>query len=169
MQIITPLLALLALQTAQPTDDAAVRLGKALAASSWTYSRPEGSTAYFVDFKVNDTKNRRVFVQASATELLSFRSHAIYTTVWVGSTLPNASIIDYTFAKPKKLGHFYIYKDAKGVYALRFGVQYESSDLLADPKADDPAVIRLRDTISFVNQVGQEVAEQVEKVLAKGG
>ena len=56
----------------------------------------------------------------------------------------------------KKLGHFYLFKDTKGTWALRFGAHFDATGLKDISEKSDTLATTLKDLIFFVNAVGEE-------------
>ena len=54
------------------------------------------------------------------------------------------------------MGHFYLFKDTKGTWAIRFGAHFDASELRETSQAGDRHVTTLKDLIYFVNAVGEE-------------
>lgn len=123
----------------------------------------QSGLSHLVSFENEDKQTRTVFVQITPSALLSWRSHLIYTTVWTGKEAPDEVSMRRIFSFTKKFGAFYIFKDSQGTYALRFGVNWDSS--LVPTPAAGPRVQELKEMIQFVNQVGEEA----EKLLATSG
>ncbi len=148
-------------QSAQPDAEAAkARMEAALTATGFTFSKTSSGLSFRLDF-TNGSKNTIVLVGNTPYSLRSYQAHMIYTTVWYSKDKPSDALIQRATLMSKKVGGFYGFKDAQGMWSIRFSVHYDISDLPAVPDKDQPAVKRLKDTIYFVNQVGQETEKEL--------
>lgn len=154
-----PLLAVVA-QSARPpaltAEQTRSRLRNCLDATGLHYSPSASGLSFTVKF-TNDKRSQTIFVSVADSTAGAVRAHMIYTTVWASQSVPpDETTLRKAVLASKKLGAFYIYKDAKGVWALRFGVAFDATDLGETSAKGDRAAVVLADTIQFVNAVGEE-------------
>lgn len=118
-----------------------------------------------LDFTHEDKKLQRIFIAKKAESVGDSKMVTIYSNVWIGKKEPPPeAILLKTINRAKKFGQFYIYKDSNGVYAMRFGAQFDLSTIPANPKEADKAVTQLKDMIYFVDQVGYESTIELAKL-----
>lgn len=158
-------LALTSLLFAQTTPPVAskpiMKLG--LEATGLIHGDSASKLSYVVNFTQPEERTRTVYVAVTPVEVGELKQHGIYTSVWnSGGTAPSGELVSKVFAMSKKTGHFYLFKDSKGNYDIRFGVHFNELDLPAAPKATDASVMRLKDLIYFVNQVGEETYQLIK-------
>lgn len=151
---------LVAAQTAKP-DAGVILMDKALKATTFTYAKSESGISFMVDFEHKTTATRRVYVSSTPVAALNFQSHLIYTDIWVGDVPPSNDLVEKAMSSVKKIGHFYLFKDSKDRYAIRFGANFDASTLRSEPKTDEAAVKALKDTIYFVDQVGEDAQKDI--------
>ncbi|MBX3462557.1 MAG: hypothetical protein KF830_05270, partial [Planctomycetes bacterium] len=77
--------------------------------------------------------------------------------VWAGKEPPDDALMRKVFTQTKKFGAFYLFADPKGSWSIRFGAQFDATDVPERPAKDDPGVATLRGLIEFVNVVGEEM------------
>ena len=83
--------------------------------------------------------------------------HNVYTTVWVSKDAPpDLATMQRVFALPKKLGAFYLFTDKQGAWSIRFGAQFDATDLPSELAADHPRSKELDSLVRFVDLVGEE-------------
>jgi hypothetical protein len=86
----------------------------------------------------------------------------VYTTVWVNvNSLPDEATMRKVFTQSKKLGSFYLFKDTKGTWAIRFGAHFDATGLKDTSEKGDTLSTTLKDLIYFVNTVGEETDKQL--------
>lgn len=164
---LTPLLAVsLALSQQPPVDSTAAKeqVKAALTATGLSFGTSQSGLSYTISFTHKDSPNRMVYVATSPAAILSMKTHVIYSNVWSSKEAPSEALTTKVFTMSKKLGFFYLYKDTNSVWAIRFGVHFDASELQSTPASDQASVQKLKDMIYFVNQVAQET----EKSLAAG-
>lgn len=151
------------LQT-QPADDGSALMNKALTASGFKFTKSASGLSYTVDFDHPEGKTQRVYVAAASGKAGGYPFHSIYGTSWTSKEQPSPKILEWVSSQVKKLGQFYVFKDSQGMWAIRFSVPFDASEFSAEPKADDPGVTRLKDTIYFVDQVADEASKELAKL-----
>jgi hypothetical protein len=155
MPALLPLLAATLLLTPQPllmsqppTDEA---LKKSLEATKLNFVVSPSGKSFTVLFDHVNNRKQTVYATVAQESLASYKTHFIYTTVWVGTAPPSEEIMKKTFLLSKKIGHFYLLKDQKGTWAIRFGAHFDASE------PAEKATVALKDIIFFVDNVGEEV------------
>ena len=154
-----PALAALALCVAPPQADDATkaRLKSALDATSLRYELSQSGLSFALLFDHPNNRQQKIFVTVAPGKPGGLVTHTIYTTVWVNKdTPPDEATIRKVFTQSKKLGEFYLFKDTKGVWALRFGVHFDATGLKETSEKGDTLSTTLKDLIYFVNAVGEE-------------
>lgn len=156
------------LSTKQQDADAKAKsealMSAALTATELKFEKSKTGLSFTGIFDNANNRRRQVFVSINSNPLGPLACHLIYTSVLVtGTTPPTEQQLVKTLAITKKLGSFYVFKDTKGAYAIRFGVHFDAATLSATPTKSDASVITLKDTINFVNQVGEEMAQELAK------
>ena len=125
-------------------EAAKARLESALKATKLVYSHERD-------------RKQIVYVSREKSRAGSLALHSVYTTVWLsGTEEPSEELLFRLLGTAKKLGAFYVHQDGKGSWSLRFGAQFDATDLPEASKEGDPLVVRLKDVIEFVNLVGEE-------------
>lgn len=152
---------LVAAQTTKP-DPGMDLMDKALKATTFTYAKSESGISFMVDFDHKETATRRVYISSTPISTLTFRSHLIYTDIWIGDVPPSNDLVEKVMSSVKKIGHFYLYKDSQDRYAIRFGANFDASTLRSEPKTDEVSVKTLKDTIYFVDQVGEDAQKEIK-------
>lgn len=149
-------------QPSQP-DPSTVRMEQALKATGLTHSKAEGGLSFTIDYTYPENRVRRVFVAIKSSKTMGREIHNAYTQVWTGTgtEAPSANLVREVSAKAKKLGFFYVYKDSKGMYGIRFGVNIESTLFKPEMTLSDMPILRLKDTLGFVAQVGEETSKEL--------
>lgn len=127
-----------------------------LTATGLNFSTSKSGLSFTLNFDHPDKSVRVIYLTMAPASILTLKTHIIYTNVWSSKVAPSPALMTKALTMSKKLGFFYIYKDSQNVWAIRFGAHFDTSDLPAAPTNDLPAISRLKDTIYFVNQVGQE-------------
>ena len=139
-------------------------LPAALTATELKFEKSKSGLSFTGIFDHPNNRRRQVFVSVNSNPLGPLAGHLIYTSVLVtGTTPPTEQQLVKTLAVTKKVGSFYVFKDTKGAYAIRFGVHFDAATLSATPAQTDSSVFALKDTIYFVNQVGEEMALELAK------
>lgn len=164
---------------APAVDDATAkaRLESALKATGLSYETSSSGLSFRLTYEheakgEGEDRQQIVYVSAAPSRPGNLIVHSVYTVAWIGGTgdpktgdsttgdpatgEPNQELLLHLLTTTKKLGSFYVHQDSQGVWSIRFGVQFDATDLKDDSKAGDRLVARLRDTISLVNLVGEE-------------
>ncbi len=147
-------------QSTQP-DPSVARMEQALKATGLNYSKVEGGLSFLVDYTYPENRVRRVLVTMKSSKTMGRETHNAYTQVWTGSEAPSANLVREVSSKAKKLGFFYVYKDSQGMYGIRFGVNIESTLFKPGMTLSDMPILRLKDTLGFVAQVGEETSKEL--------
>jgi hypothetical protein len=152
---------LLAPQTPSPEETAASeRLKSALAATGLNYSTSASGLSYTVVFDNADKRKQTVYVAVKPGKLETM-AHSLYTTVWSGQDAPGEALMRSVLAKSKKLGAYYLFKDTKGTWAIRFSAHFDAMDLKSTSASGEALVTTLKDMLYFVNQVGEETDKEL--------
>lgn len=141
-------------------EAAKARMEAALKATEFNFIKSPSGLSFRLEF-TNGSKNQVLYVGNSPYGILSMKVHSIYTNVWTSKEKPSDALMLRVSAMTKKLGSFYGFKDSQGIWAIRFGVHYDISDLPDNPDKDMTSIKRLKDMIYFVNQVGQEAEKEL--------
>lgn len=157
----------LALQGAQSAQtDPTPQVKAAMDKIGLTYTNSSSGLSYIVDFSHPGDRTRRVFISTRRTGIQAAKIHTIYTMVWEGKEPPSEDLMNLVFWRAsKKLGGFYVFKepDNKG-YTIRFSATFDATDLPDTLTAESKEVVRLKDTIYFVNQVGEETWKSIKEL-----
>lgn len=151
-------------QDAEAKAKSEALMSAALNATELKFEKSKSGLSFTGVFDHPNNRKRQVFVSISSSPLGPLAGQLIYTSVLTtGTSPPTEQQLVKTLAVTKKLGSFYVFKDAKGIYVIRFGAHFDAGTLSATPQKTDASVIALKDTIYFVNQVGEETALELEK------
>ena len=146
----------------QDPDDAAraARLDSAMGVCGLSYQKSTSGKSYTVTFTHDGNRQQTVSIAPGRPGGLV--THSIYTTVWIDqNSPPDEATMRKVLANAKKLGAYYLFKDTKGTWALRFGTQFDATDLAETPKAGDATVRVLRELIEFVDEVGEQTDREL--------
>lgn len=154
---------LLTPQTPSPPDETATveRLKSALAATGLNYSASASGLSYTVVFDNADKRKQTVYVGVRPGQAGSIHAHILYTTVWSGQDAPGEALMRNVLGRSKKLGAYYLFKDSKNTWAIRFGAHFDATDLKPTSSSGDAPVTTLKDMLYFVNQVGEETDKEL--------
>lgn len=151
-------------QDAEAKAKSEALMSVALTATELNFKKSASGLSYILDFDHPNNRKRQIMVNIAASPIDPIKGHYIYTSIVVtGTTPPSEKQLLKTLPITKKLGSFYVYKDSKGIYVIRFGAHFDAGTLSATPSKSDASVIALKDIIYFVNQVGEETALELEK------
>ncbi len=150
-------------QDPEPKAAAKARLESALRAADLQFETTPSQQSFALQFDFAGGRRQRVLVSATPGTAADLAVHAIYTTVWTGQEPPSAELVRTLCSRSKKFGGFYVFRDSKGVWALRFGAQFDATDLPATVGKGSPAATALRDLIEFVATVGDETVAELAK------
>lgn len=147
----------------QDTDaDAQARLKAALDATTFKYNTSSSGKSYTIAFDIQGGRSQTVFITIPPGRTNELVTHRIYTTVWVNTTTaPDDTLLRKIMGKTKKLGAFYIFQDSKGAWGIRFGVNFDATDLKAAATATDTPIKNFKDVIYLVQSVGDEVDKEL--------
>ncbi|WP_309716668.1 hypothetical protein [Armatimonas sp.] len=154
-----PALAAFVLCVAPPQVDEAgkARLKSALDATGLKHEASPSGLSYTVLFDHPDKRQQKIFVGTAPTKVGGLLTHLVYTTVWINATAPpDDALLRKVLLQSKKLGQFYLFKDTKGTWALRFGAHFDATGLKDISEKGDTLATTLKDLIFFVNAVGEE-------------
>lgn len=154
---------LLCLQDPKPEAAAAkLRLGSAVKATGLNYDTSPSGLSLVLHFTDADQREQKVYVTQAPSTAGNLTLHTIYTTVWVDAqNPPDDATLRKVFTQTKKLGSFWLFKDSKGAWSIRFGTQFDATDLPAESKPGQPLVKVLADTIHFVQRVGADIDKEL--------
>lgn len=138
-------------------EAAKARLESALKATKLVYEPSASGLSFKLVYSHERDRKQTVYVSREKSRAGSLALHSVYTTVWLsGTEEPSEELLFRLLGTAKKLGAFYVHQDGKGSWSLRFGAQFDATDLPEASKEGDPLVVRLKDVIEFVNLVGEE-------------
>lgn len=163
----TPLLSLLAatlfcVAPPQSDDVAKARLKNTLDATGLKYEASASGLSYTFPFDYPNNRRQIVYLAQEPNKVSSLVTHTIYTTVWVNKdSAPDEATLRKVLSQSKKLGAFYLFKDSKGTWAIRFGAHFDATDLKDTAEKGDTLSTTLRDMIYFVSNVGEEIDKQL--------
>ncbi len=145
------------LQDPAPEVEAAkARLRTAMSATAIAFEQSESGLSLLARFDHDGDRKQTVCVALAPNQTNGLVCHNIYTTVWIGAAAaPDEALMRRVFAQAKKLGAFYMLNEG-GTWAIRFGLQFDATDLPETLSADHPRVKELRDLVRFVDAVGEE-------------
>lgn len=157
---LAPLLAVAAPMVQPPAltpEQVKSRLRNCLDATNLSYTTSASGLSFVVKFDFTDKRTQTVYVSIADGKAGPVRTHTVYTTVWANQTAPpDEATMRRAVLATKKIGAFYLFKDSKGVWALRFGVAFDATELGETTAKGDRIATVLADTIRFVNAVGEE-------------
>jgi len=79
----------------------------------------------------------------------------------VNKEAPTDDLLRRITSRAKKLGQFYVFKDSKDVWSIRFSAHFNATEVKVSITPNDPLAITLKDIIYFVNQVGEETDREL--------
>jgi hypothetical protein len=168
MPALLPLLAITTTLLLAPTpifmDEASeiASLKSAMDATQIPHTTSTSGLSYTILFDHPSNRKQTVFIAVKPGKAGALRVHTLYTTVWINKDAPpDDALMKKYLAQTKKLGTFYLFKDSKGIWAMRFGVNFDATDLKESSASGDRAVVNLKDMIYFVNQVGEETDKEI--------
>lgn len=139
----------------QPAETA--RFASALAASGLACEKSSSGLSFKFTREHDGGRAQTVFVSSECSRPGELVTRSVYTTVWIDTrAAPDEALMRKVLAKSKKLGSFYLFTEKSGAWSIRFGTDLDLTDLPAESRSGDRLVQRLRDTIDFVDQVGEE-------------
>jgi hypothetical protein len=138
------------------TDADAARFKSALSATGLSVATSTSGLSHTIVFDHPTSRKQTVYIGVKPGKVGAISAYVLYTTVWVSKTPPDEALMRKTLGMTKKLGAFYLFKDSKDNWAIRFGTHFDATDLTEESKSGDAQVTRLKDMIYFVNQVGEE-------------
>lgn len=156
-------LLLLALPSQKPDDAAATaRIESALKAAGLAFEKSASGLSFKLAYEHENGRSQTVYVNTQCSRPGSLLMHTIFTTVWSDTqNAPGEELMRKVLSRSKKLGSFYLFRDSQGVWAIRFGTAFDATDLAESSKPEDKLVQRLKDTIEFVDKVGEETDLEV--------
>lgn len=153
---------LLGQDPARDTAAAKAKLASAMKATQLSFEASSSGLSFLVSFTDSEKREQKVFVTQAPAVVDGMVVHTIYTTVWIDAQKPpDEALMRKVFTISKKLGSFWLFKDQKGVWAIRFGTQFDATALPAESKSGEALVKVLEDTIRFVQQVGAETDKEL--------
>lgn len=129
---------------------------QALDATGLSYQKTTSGKSYSIVFDHPNNRRQTVYMSVSPSKTNGLVTYTLYTQVWYSEKAPDEELMKKVFTKVKKLGAFYLFKDSKDVWAFRFGVKLDATEMPANPSASDALVTSLKDAIYFANAVGEE-------------
>jgi hypothetical protein len=162
--LVAPLLCAIPPVLQVENDAAKARLKSALVATGLNYETSPSGLSFTLLFTHPNNRQQRVYIAMAPNKAGGLLTHTIYTTVWVSATTPpDSALMQKVFIQSKKLGEFYLFKDTKGTWALRFGVHFDATGLKDTSEKGDTLSTTLKDLIYLVNAVGEEVDKQLNE------
>lgn len=128
----------------------------ALDATGLKYQATASGLSYSVIFDNQNNRRRMVLMSKTPNQTNGLVTYTLYTQIWGSDKAPDDALLKKLMTKVKKVGSFYLYKDSKQMWSIRFGVKLDLTDMPASPKAEDVLVKTLKDTFYFINAVGDE-------------
>lgn len=160
----TLFLALALLGAPQLSDDALKAQAKsALDATGLKYTASASGKSHMIVFDHTGNRKQTVYFTQAPSRVSTLVTYSIYTTCWVSTsaTPPDEALMHKVLSKVKKLGTFYLFKDPNNVWAIRFGIKFDATDMKEAPSASDELVKALKDAIYLVNAVGEETDKEL--------
>jgi hypothetical protein len=152
----------LALTPQSESDTAQARLKSALDATSLSYELSSSGLSYTILFDHPEKRQQKIYVATAVSRAGGLLTHTIYTTVWThANTPPDSALMQKVFTQSKKLGQFYLFKDNKGTWAIRFSAHFDATGLKDTSEKGDTLSTTLKDLLYFVNAVGEETDKQL--------
>ena len=160
--LVAPVLAAPPAVSQTENDAAKARLKSAVEAMGLKYEASPSGLSYSVLFDHAGNRQQKVYIATAPGKAGSLLTHTIYTTVWVNATTPpDSALMQKVFILSKKLGQFYLFKDTKGTWAIRFSVHFDATGLKDTSEKGDTLSTTLKDLTYFVNAVGEETDKQL--------
>lgn len=157
--VVVPMLLAAALLALPQDPDAAQngeRLQRTLQATKLRFEKMPSGRSYKLTYDHAKDRKQVVYVGIAANRPLDLVVHSVYTTVWLGEALPDAALMQKVFGKSLKMGAFYLFENERS-WSIRFGVSFDATGLAEGTMTQEQATARLKETIEFVNAVGEEV------------
>lgn len=145
----------------QTDTDLAVWAKTALDATGLNYGKTESGKNYTIYFDHPDNRHQMVYMSTKPSTPGGQIMISFYTTFWISKEAPTDEMLLNLMATCKKFGSVYTYKGTNGVWSIRFQVKFNASGLKADLKSDSLLVKHLKDTIYYINAVGEELDKSV--------
>jgi len=124
------------------------------------FEKSPSGRSYKLVYEHEHGRKQTVFVATEPNRPLSLVVHNVYTSVWVGDEPPTPEVQLAVFAKAKKTGSFYLFESERR-WSLRFGASFDATGLGNGSLTPAQAAERLKATIEFVNEVGEEVDREL--------
>lgn len=146
----------------QDPDQAAhgERLLQTLQATGLHFEKSASGLSYKLRYDHERGRQQLVLVATTANRPADLVVHTVYTTVWTGEAPPDEALLVKVFSTTKKLGSFYVFEDGKA-WAIRFSASFDATGLADGRLAAEVAAKRLKETIEFVNAVGEAMDEEL--------
>lgn len=130
-----------------------------LKATGLNYSVSKNGKNYQLIFDHKNNRKQTVFVTQDATKFGTMLSFSVYTNFWVGTTNdPSREFVEEILLDRKKYGHAYFRKNsADEKWSGWFGWNFIITEIPTELSAEDPKVKELKDTLYYINQVGEEM------------
>jgi hypothetical protein len=131
-------------------------------ATGLSYTPTSSGLSYQLTFENKSGRKAPILVAVKPSALGTSTNHIIYGSSWIGNEAPSFNKVRAALVQTKKLGAYYLYKDANNTWTLRFGAYFDATEQAGGAQNGEAAVARLKDTIYFVNQVVDETAELIK-------
>lgn len=132
-----------------------------LTATGFNFAPTASGKSYSIVFDHPNGRKQTVYLGLVPSKNGGLVTYNLYTQVWFGSAPPDEALMQKILSRTKKIGAFYLFKDAKGAWAIRFAAKFDATDVAKIPKAEDPLVVAFKDTVFFVNAVGEEIDKEL--------
>jgi hypothetical protein len=159
---LTPMIAIMLCTLPQQSDDALKAQAKsALEATGLRFDLTESGKSYKIVFNHPGNRTQTVYMSLTPNKVSGLITYNFYTQLWSNANPPDEATMRKILGRTKKLGAFYLFKDSKGIWGLRFNARFDATDLAETPKSDDASVKAIKDLIYFVNTVGEETDKEL--------
>ncbi|MEQ1631963.1 MAG: hypothetical protein ABL997_06290 [Planctomycetota bacterium] len=139
------------------SEQSKARLRAAMVATGLAFEESKSGLSLTATFDHDGTRKQVVYIGLDPSRSSGLVLHNVYTTVWVSKDgPPDLATMQRVFALPKKLGAFYLFTDKQGVWSIRFGVQFDATDLPESIQSEHPRSKELDSLVRFVDLVGEE-------------
>jgi hypothetical protein len=145
----------------QPEEAMKAQLKAVMDATGFKYGVTTSGKNYTVVFDHAEKRTQTVYVNVNPSKAGTVTTYYAYTQVWYGDSAPDAALMQKVLSRTKKLGTFYLFKDSKGTWTIRFGARFDATDMKEAPTSEDALVKALKDVIYLVSIVGEETDKEL--------
>lgn len=130
------------------------RLLQTLQATGLNFDKSASGLSYELLYDHARGRQQMVRVSTAAKRPADLVAYTVYTIVWTGDAPPDEALLVKVWSSEKKLGSFYVHKDGKA-WAIHFSATFDATGFADGTLTPAVAAKRLKDTIRFVNAVGE--------------